>query len=205
MGSSKISTLDLEEPVVEVLNTIDTVADQLTVVDTNIDTILTRLTDTRAGYLDYLANSTYGLSALKSAIDNVNSSVSSGSVVLRSKNYTASNNSYNSTSTKNITLGVTNDMLVGLYAIKFSMSVNGVSNSGIYRVCMDGVSHQLNGALSSTVDYNYPSVGQSGYDGGSYAYYITLDIDAGIVKVHNSNTATVLKSYSYNITYYYFA
>lgn len=30
MGSNKISTIDLEEPVVEALNTIDTVADQIT-------------------------------------------------------------------------------------------------------------------------------------------------------------------------------
>lgn len=41
---------------------------------TAIDTINTnaaRLTSTRAGYIDYLANSTYGLSAIKTAIGNI--------------------------------------------------------------------------------------------------------------------------------------
>ena len=33
------------------------------IVDTSLDTLLSRLTASRAGYLDYLANGTYGLSA----------------------------------------------------------------------------------------------------------------------------------------------
>ena len=92
MASSKITTVDLEEPIVEALNTIDTVADQVSVVDNNVNSIKstvesnanvldtintnttnvnTRLTSIRAGYLDYLANSTYGLSALKTAIGKI--------------------------------------------------------------------------------------------------------------------------------------
>lgn len=39
MASSKITTKDLSEPVVDALNTIDTVADQITVVDGNVSSI----------------------------------------------------------------------------------------------------------------------------------------------------------------------
>lgn len=104
MGSNKISTIDLEEPVVEALNTIDTVADQVSTVDSNVNSIKstvedtsikmndmgdslatvntnvnnlnTRLTDTRASNLDLLADGTNGLAALKTAINSVNTAVS---------------------------------------------------------------------------------------------------------------------------------
>ena len=49
-------------------------------VDANVDALLARLTTTRVGYLDYLANSTYGLNALLTAINAVKS-VASTSVV----------------------------------------------------------------------------------------------------------------------------
>lgn len=41
------------------------------VVDGLVDTLIARLTATRAGYLDYLANGTYGLSALNTDLDSV--------------------------------------------------------------------------------------------------------------------------------------
>jgi hypothetical protein len=39
-------------------------------IDTNTSNVNSRLTSTRAGYLDYLANSTYGLSAIKTFLNN---------------------------------------------------------------------------------------------------------------------------------------
>ena len=49
---------------------LSSLADKATLdtINTNASDLNTRLTSTRAGYLDYLANSTYGLSALKTAI-----------------------------------------------------------------------------------------------------------------------------------------
>ena len=89
MASSKINTFDLEDPVVEALNTIDTVADSIGVIDgkittidsnvdkiydniievtSNVQSLTNRLTADRAGYLDLLNNSTYGLNAIKTAV-----------------------------------------------------------------------------------------------------------------------------------------
>ena len=49
MASSKITTIDLEEPVVEALNTIDTVADQITEMNGEVDSIKTTVEDNATG------------------------------------------------------------------------------------------------------------------------------------------------------------
>ena len=81
MGSSKISTIDLEEPVIAALNTIDTVADQITAVDSNVSSIKTTVEangtaiDNVKSVVDgnkaLLENGTYGLSAIKTAVNNL--------------------------------------------------------------------------------------------------------------------------------------
>lgn len=71
MGSNKISTIDLEEPVVETLNTIDTVADQVTVVSGNTNTILTTVQDNNAK-----------ISAINANVDSVNVNVDNSKTMI---------------------------------------------------------------------------------------------------------------------------
>lgn len=175
MGSSKITTKDLSEPVVEALNTIDTVADQVSVVDSNVnsikstvegnssklDTIGTnvsdnkttlaavntncanlnsRITDTRAGYLDYLANSTYGLSAIKTAINTVNTNVSAGSSSLLKlyrtgtatlETLTVDTSAFSSTTSSNsMTVATFIPKTFGMVTISITFKVTSVSQSG---------------------------------------------------------------------------
>lgn len=56
------------------------------VVDGLIDTLIARLTATRAGYLDYLANGTYGLSALNTDLDSVIASLGNATYGLSALN-----------------------------------------------------------------------------------------------------------------------
>ena len=71
--------------------TLDTVNSKCTTIQTYTNNLNSRLTSTRAGYLDYLANSTYGLNAIKSAINTVDSNVDS------IRTYTATNNTASKT------------------------------------------------------------------------------------------------------------
>lgn len=156
MGSSKITTKDLSEPVVEALNTIDTVADQITTVDTNVNSIKstvegnsnkldtintnatninTRLTDTRAANLDLLSNSTYGLSALKTAIGKIPTS-SSGGGSYAMGNLIAWKEGQNYTTTKPVFV------CLGEYARIGSVGISGVSGfvlvgAGVTITCSD--------------------------------------------------------------------
>ena len=50
---------------------INTANTNINTINTNCSNLNTRLTSTRAGYLDYLANSTYGLNAIKTAISKI--------------------------------------------------------------------------------------------------------------------------------------
>ena len=76
VNTTKLSTIDTNVIANKtILDTVDTnVSNIKTTVEsnkTNISNLNSRLTDTRAGYLDRLANSTYGLDKIKSAIDTV--------------------------------------------------------------------------------------------------------------------------------------
>lgn len=65
MTSSKVMTTDIEELVGQSLNTINT----------NCENLNSRLTESRAANLDLLSDSTYGLAALKTAVNNVNNTL----------------------------------------------------------------------------------------------------------------------------------
>jgi hypothetical protein len=69
MTSSKVMTTDIEELVGQSLNTINT----------NCENLNSRLTESRAANLDLLSDSTYGLAALKTAVDGVKTSVDNNS------------------------------------------------------------------------------------------------------------------------------
>ena len=72
-------------------DTLDAVNTKCTTIQTNTNNLNSRLTSTRAGYLDYLANGTYGLNAIKNAINTVDNNVDS------IKTYTTTNNTASKT------------------------------------------------------------------------------------------------------------
>jgi hypothetical protein len=78
--NSKMDTVDtVVDNIYSKIDTeIDTLTTNLTTVDTVVDGIKTatdRLTSTRAGYIDRIANSTYGLDKIKSTLDTVNTKI----------------------------------------------------------------------------------------------------------------------------------
>ena len=68
--SNNVSTINTN--VTANKSTLGTMSNVLTTVNTNVSNINSRITDTRAGYLDLLANGTNGLAAIKNAISNIN-------------------------------------------------------------------------------------------------------------------------------------
>ena len=79
---SEVVNTSLFGKINSIINTLTThVANWTSARAAKIDTIATdaaRLTSTRAGYIDRLANSTYGLSAIKTAVDNMGGFSSTG-------------------------------------------------------------------------------------------------------------------------------
>ena len=82
----------------------------LSTINTNCSNLNSRLTNTRAGYLDYLANSTYGLNAIKTAINNLASNSGGLKSVTKTYSSLASGSYYNT--------GLTELQLVNLHAIR---------------------------------------------------------------------------------------
>ena len=78
MGSNKISTIDLEEPVLVALNTIDTVADQITAVDANVDSIKTTVEDNNAK----INTVNTGIEAINTELAAIKKSVSDGKTLV---------------------------------------------------------------------------------------------------------------------------
>ena len=138
------------------------------------------MTSTRAGYLDYLANSTYGLSAIKTAINNVNTAVSSGGATLKKVTL-----SYTSLGSTPVALNLTDEQFAGLYSVhaKGTIDYNGsftmncfnfistsTANTSIYlhcdtqhnatlRIYIKETSHDkmivANGTFTGTITYYY--------------------------------------------------
>jgi tetrahydromethanopterin S-methyltransferase subunit G len=78
--NNKLDTVDtvVDNIYSKVDTEIGTLTTNLTTVDTVVDGIKTatdRLTSTRAGYIDRIANSTYGLDKIKSTLDTVNTKI----------------------------------------------------------------------------------------------------------------------------------
>ena len=78
MGSNKISTIDLEEPVVVALNTIDSVADQITTVDSNVDSIKTTVEDNNSK----INTVNTGIEAINTELAAIKKSVSDGKTLV---------------------------------------------------------------------------------------------------------------------------
>lgn len=150
-GNTPLNTL-----ISSVQNTVNTINTKFTdarataidTINTNVANLNSRLTATRAGYLDYLANSTYGLSALKALIDKYRPW-------------------YASTGTT-----------VTLFSVTNAIKANNVAWSGTFTCPQDGlyrVDASLNVGLNNTADTgNY---GYDGYIylkrvDGDFVYYI---------------------------------
>ena len=109
--------------------TLDEVNTKCTTIQTNTNNLNSRLTSTRAGYLDYLANGTYGLNAIKNAINTVDNNVDS------IKTYTTTNNTGSKTGVlsqkSSYIINMLENSTYGLNAIKTSVNnVGGVSDTG---------------------------------------------------------------------------
>ena len=219
MGSSKISTIDLEEPVVQALNTIDTVADQITTVDGNVNTINTNV----GNLINKLDNSTYGLSAIKTAINSnatkidtvdgivdtinsnistVNTNVSSIKTTVEANKSTLSTVSTNVSATKTAAERLTStragylDYLAnstyGLSAIKTAISK--IPTSSTY-----AVSSIIQSLHNAEVTYDYPVIvmsagnGKNMYLNGSQCYGAgPFLIKAGVVIKESGNNGVMI-------------
>ena len=71
LGTVSTNVSSIKTTVETANSNISTIAGNVNTINTNCSNLNSRLTSTRAGYLDYLANSTYGLSAIKTAINNL--------------------------------------------------------------------------------------------------------------------------------------
>ena len=68
-------TIDIRFDTFKALNMVDPFVTDLTSVTTDLTTLLTRLSAVRAGYLDYLADGTYGLAAIETLVDDLETRV----------------------------------------------------------------------------------------------------------------------------------
>jgi len=69
-------TIDIRFDTFKALNMVDPFGTDLRSVTTDLTTLLTRLSAVRAGYLDYLADGTYGLAAIETLVDDLETRLS---------------------------------------------------------------------------------------------------------------------------------
>ena len=172
------------------INTINTT---LATVNTNAANINTRLTTTRAGYLDLLANTTYGLNAIKSAVNTINTTVSNiNTSVSNNKGLSLLNVTFSITDTVHInntkTLTLTEAQLAGLKGVIIkNAKLNDSNVTGPIYVPLN-------------VNYTHGTKGWTLYDNGTELFIETTN--GGFVLSTEDNSIT--RGFTGTLVFYYY-
>ena len=171
-------------------DTLDAVNTKCTTIQTNTNNLNSRLTSTRAGYLDYLANGTYGLNAIKNAINTVDNNVDS------IKTYTTTNNTASKTGILSQKSAYIINMLenttYGLNAIK--TGVNNVNTDGLFP-SLTGIGTTIYSRIAAVSTSNFRTTCCAKFIapvGGTYRMTCTLKsgISTSIQKAKDISTYT---------------
>lgn len=119
---------ELDELEATVITKIDTLSSTLSIVNGNVSSLSDRLTPARAANLDLLSNGTYCLNAIRSAINNVGSSVS----VLKSITMTLQNIKYGNASNPSVNL--THEQYAKLYSININSGTFTTDGTNFYNM-----------------------------------------------------------------------
>ena len=168
--------MDLEDPVVEALSMIGTVAENVATVNTNVDSILSAVN-----------NETYGLAAIKNALSSAGSGLSLKSV---SKTYTSIASYSSSNRNGGTASGLTAAQLAGLVSMRVTAGTGGSSGASF-----SGEIGHVSGSKISVTSYT---------NGGNLCT-ISLGLDNSEYGVQGGNLYSKDTPTSVKITFYYLA